>query len=377
MLRLVPVTDRRTLRRFVDLPFALYDAVRYPNWVPPLKSTVYDALDEAHHPFYREATRACWLVERDGRDIGRIVAIENRAANRQQDARVGYWGFFECTDDTEAAALLFDTARAWLAARGLTSMLGPMNPSTNYECGLLVGGYEHRPTFMTAWNPPFYDTLCEGAGLRKAKDLLGMWIPVGEADYAIPPLFDKLTNRALRDGRVQFRQLEPRHFERELKLCWGIYNAAWEANWGFVQMPYEEFRHMAKDMRFLVAEKLSFLATVDGVPAGFMLAVPDYNEVLRFNRSGNTIPFGLARMLWQKRVYVTARVMALGVAPEFRNRGILAVLAREIALRGMARNGKGAEASWLLEDNVTIVQPMVSLGARERMRWRLYEGSTS
>jgi GNAT superfamily N-acetyltransferase len=361
------------LKQFVDFPFALYSDGRYPNWVPPLKSTVRDALDIEKNPFYRDAARECFVALREGRVVGRIAAIENRTANRFHNDKVGYWGFFECENDPEAAGALFRAAAEWLAARGLTSMLGPVNPSTNYECGVLVGGFENRPTFMTPWNPPYYDTLCTGAGLAKSKDLLGLWFPVGEPGFAFPEFVDKLCERALSKSKVEFRDLDPAHFARDLNLCWGIYNAAWDDNWGFVPMPEEEFRHMAKDMKYLVRKEWSFLATVDGVPAAFMLGLPDYNEVLRDNRSGNTIPFGIARMLHHKNRAKSARVMALGVRPEFRSRGILALFTREIGNRGMSIGGVGAEASWLLEDNTMIVQPMRAMGARDRMRWRLYE----
>ena len=162
----VPATSRRDLRRFVDLPWKLFDRKRHPQWVPPLRATVYDALDREKHPFYREADRALFLAIRKGEVVGRIAAIENRAHNQFQSDRVGFWGFFECADDQDAADALFDAATRWLGARGLDVIRGPMNPSTNYECGLLVDGFEHRPSFMTTWNPPYYATLCERSGMR-------------------------------------------------------------------------------------------------------------------------------------------------------------------------------------------------------------------
>lgn len=375
-LRVTAVRSKRDLRRFVDLPYRLYDRERYPNWVPPLRVTVYDGLNE-RSPFYKEAARECFLAWRGDRVVGRVAAIENRAAMRFHDNRVGFWGYFECEDDPGAARALFQAAAAWLGARGLESMVGPVSPSTNYECGLLVDGFENRPTFLTAWNPPYYDALCTQAGLVKAKDLLGLWFPIAEPGYRMPEFVDRICERALKSSRVEFRALDPRHFASELRLCWDIYNDSWEKNWGFVPMPYDEFAHMAKDMRFLVLKGISFIATIDGKPAAFMLAVPDYNEALYHNRSGNTIPFGVLRMLRFKKRARVARVMALGVKQAYRQRGILAVLTREILRRGVEVGGVGAEASWLLEDNTLIVQPLRAMGARDRMRWRLYEGPTS
>jgi hypothetical protein len=207
----------------------------------------------------------------------------------------------------------------------------------------------------------------------KAKDLLGFWFPATEPGFALPEFVQRQAARALEKGRITFRNLDPTEFHREVALCWEIYNDAWERNWGFVPMSRAEFMHMAKDMKQLLWPQLAFMASVDGEPAGFMLALPDYNEVLIKNRSGRLLPFGLLRMLRGKRTIRTARVMALGVKGSFRSRSILALFTREVMERGLAMGKTGAEASWLLEDNALIVKPMLAMGARERMRWRVYD----
>jgi hypothetical protein len=372
-VEILSVATRRDLHRFVDFPWRLYTERDHPNWVPPLRMAVYDALDRSKNPFYQEADRGLFLAVRAGTVVGRIAAIENRAHNRFHEDRVGFWGFFECIEDQAVADALFGAAHRWLAARGLDTMRGPMNPSTNYECGLLVAGFENRPTFMTAWNPEYYDRLCAGAGLVKAKDLLGFWFPATEPGYALPEFVERQATRALEKGNITFRNLDPKEFDREVALCWEIYNDAWERNWGFVPMSRAEFVHMAKDMKQLLWPELAFLASIDGVPAGFMLALPDYNAVLIRNRNGRLFPWGILRMLWGKRTIKTARVMALGVKGNFRSRSILALFTHEVMRRGLAIGKIGAEASWLLEDNQLIVKPMRAMGARERMRWRVYE----
>ncbi|MBI1809763.1 MAG: N-acetyltransferase [Gemmatimonadetes bacterium] len=369
------VASARDLRTFIDVPFRLFPADRYPNWVPPLRMSVADALDERKNPFYRDAARELFLAYAGDRVVGRIAAIENRAHNRFHEDRTGFFGFFECVDDAAVARALLDAAAAWLAARDLHAMWGPMNPSTNQECGLLVRGFENRPTFMTTWNPPYYDALCAAAGLTKAKDLLGFWFSVEGETYAPPAFVARQAERALKGGRMTFRDISLRDFATDVAICWEIYNDAWERNWGFVPMTHDEFQHAAKDLKMLLRPEWSFIAYVDGIPAGFMLAAPDYNEALRFNRNGRLFPLGLARMLWYKRRAKSARVFALGTKAAFRSRSILALFAHEIMRRGRALGGTGAEASWLLEDNTLIVKPMLAMGATERMAWRIYQRS--
>lgn len=372
-IEVVPVSSRRDLRRFVDVPWTLFDRTRHPQWVPPLRGAVRDALDRKKHPFYRDAERELFLAQRNGKTIGRIAAIENRAHNRFHDDRVGFWGFFECANDQEAADALFAAATRWLGGRGLDVLRGPMNPSTNYECGLLVDGFQHRPSFLTTWNPPYYATLCDRAGMRKAKDLVAYFIPMGDPAWVMPPAFERLAERALKKSKVAFRDLDLTRFEQELEVCWDVYNSAWERNWGFVPMSKDEFVHTARDMKPLLNPRYAFAAEVDGTTVGFMLAVPDYSGVLQRIGSGRLFPTGALRLLTGKRGIRDWRVMALGLRPEYRARGILPLFAWEGYRRGREAGEQSAEASWILEDNEPMKRPMEAMGTNVYRRWRIYD----
>ena len=368
-----PVSTRRDLRRFVDLPWRLFDQRRFPTWVPPLRATVHDALDRAKNPFYADADRELFIALRGGAVVGRIAAIENRAHNRFHGDRIGFWGFLECIDDQDVADALFDAAARWLGARGLDVLRGPMNPSTNYECGLLIDGFEHRPSFMTTWNPPYYVSLCERAGFTKAKDLVAYFIPMSDRSWSLPPTFERLAERAVLKSKVAFRDLDLRRFEQELEVCWEVYNAAWERNWGFVPMSKAEFVHMARDMKPLLDPRYAFAADVDGRTVAFMLAVPDYSGVLQRIGSGRLFPTGALRLFLGKRSIHDWRVMALGLRREYRTRGILPLFAWEAFRRGRQAGERSAEASWILEDNEQMNRAMAAMGTRIHRRWRVYD----
>jgi GNAT superfamily N-acetyltransferase len=369
----IPVTSRRDLDRFVELPWQLFDQAAHPQWVPPLRSTVYDALNEKKHPFYRDASRALFLAVRGDTVVGRIAAIENRAHNRFHQDRVGFWGFFECTNHQKVADALFNAASRWLGERGLETFRGPMNPSTNYECGLLIDGFQHRPSFMTTWNPEYYTELCDRAGMQKAKDLVAYYIPMGDQQWTMPPAFERLATRALGKSKVGFRDLDLRRFDQELEVCWDVYNSAWEKNWGFVPMSKDEFVHTARDMKPLLNPRYAFAAEVDGRTVGFMLAVPDYSGVLQRIGNGRLFPTGAIRLFLGKRKIHDWRVMALGLRPEYRARGILPLFAWEAYRRGREAGEQGAEASWILEDNEPMNRPMVAMGTQIYRRWRVYD----
>jgi GNAT superfamily N-acetyltransferase len=361
------------LRRFVDLPWKIYNHREHPQWVPPLRIAVRDALDR-RNPFYATADRQLFLALRNGTPVGRIAAIENRAHNQFHGDRVGFFGFFESNNDPEAAASLFGAAEKWLAARGLDTMRGPVNPSTNHECGLLVGGFEQHPMIMTTWNPRYYSELIEAQGFTKAKDLLAYFFPMqGKGALELPDRYRLHAERALSGHRLTFRDIDLSRFDEEVNRCWEIYNSAWEKNWGFVPMSRESFLHEAKVLKYIIFQPFAFIAEVNGEPAGFLIVVPDYHHAFKAIGNGRLLPTGLFKILAAKRSLRSGRVMILGAKPEYRRRGIFALFLHELVERGRAFKFIDGEASWVLEDNVRLNRPLVALGAKEYRRWRIYD----
>jgi len=372
-LEIAPAASRAEVRRFVDVPWRIPALSGAPQWVPPLRIAVHDALDERRNPFYRRATRQLFVALRDGRPVGRIAAIENRAHNEFHGDRVGFFGFFDSVDDLEVAQGLLDTAADWLRSRGLSTIRGPMSPSTNHECGLLVHGFDQHPVFLTPWNPPYYERLVLGAGFHCLKQLLAHNVDSEDPDFRFPARFAEHAERARRSGRVTVRQLDPKHFDRELAVAWDVYNSAWDRNWGFVPMSREEFDHMGRELKPLLAPELALNVEVDGQPAGFLLVVPDFNVIFKRIASGRLFPTGLFKLLLGKRGISSGRVMALGVKREYRRSDVFALLVDELYRRGTAYWLTRVEASWVLEDNDLMNRPMRALGAKQYRRWRIYD----
>ena len=333
---------------------------------------VRDNLDTKRNPFYEDAERALFVARRNGRAVGRIAAIENRAHNKFHDDRVGFYGFFESIDDPEVAAALFDAAGQWLSARGLASMRGPVSPSTNHDVGVLVDGYDEHPVFLTAWNPPYYDALTQGAGLAGVKDLIGYWMPYGAPGYDLSRM-EAISRRARDKVGLEFRDVDPKRFWQEVEICWDIYNSAWERNWGFVPMTRDDFLFQAKGMQPLLLPQFTFLAEIKGEPAGFMLCLPDFNVVFKSIRNGRLLPFGFLKVLLGKSKLRTGRILALGIKQQFRKGSLLPLFLHEGMRRAIAFGSPGAEASWILEDNHEMCRVVESAGGRPYRKWRLYE----
>jgi hypothetical protein len=361
-----PADSGSEFARFVDLPWRLYR--NDPTWVPPLKADVRLLFDRAKNPFFEHAEVQPFLARKDGRVVGRIAAVANSAHNAFHEDQVGFFGCFECEDDPEAAKALFDAAEAWLAARGFDRMRGPMNFSTNDDCGSLVEGFTRPPSILMPHNPPYHARLYEAAGLAKAKDLIAYWFEGGGAPERLRRGVETIRKRR----NFVVRQMDLKRFESEVGLIRSIYNSAWDKNWGFVPMTEHEIDHMAKQLRPIVVPELVLFAEVRGEPVAFALGLPNLNHALK-QANGSLFPLGFLKIWWHSRHIHDVRVLTLGVKEGYRTSGVDALLYFELFERGAAKGYTHGEFSWILEDNLAMRRPLENMGAVPDKIYRVYE----
>jgi GNAT superfamily N-acetyltransferase len=364
-----PVASQRELKTFIKLPWRLYR--NEPNWVPPLLFDRKRFLNRDRNPFFKHAEAEFFLAWRGQTPVGRISAHIDRHFNEFQHHDWGMFGFFECENDPEAAQALLSSAEEWLRARGRDRMVGPMDFTTNDECGVLVEGYDRLPTVLTNWHHPYYPGLLEGAGLTKAMDLY-MWSLDVADRAAVHPAIWRIAAEVESKYGITVRNMRKKDMEAEIGRFLEVYNAAWERNWGFVPLTEEEVRHYAKDLKPVLDENWAFIAEKDGEPVAAALTLPDYNQVLR-HMNGRIFPFGWAKALWYRRQIDRVRVFALGVKPEYQHTGVGAKLYEMHWEAGeRTRQGRG-ETGWTLESNKAMNRAMERMGGKVVRRYRVYE----
>ncbi|MGH7508406.1 MAG: GNAT family N-acetyltransferase [Gemmatimonadales bacterium] len=371
-LRVRAARERRDLKRFIDLPYRLH--ARDPLWVPPLRRDVKALLSRSQNPFFDHAEAEYYLAERDGEVVGRIAAISNRLHNETHGDRAGFFGFFESIDDQTIAGQLLDAAAGWCRARGHDLLRGPVSFSVNDECGLLVDGFGTPPTLMMPHNPPYYIQLLERAGFTKAKDL---WVYQGGTEEHYVPVPERLargTELIRQRQGITLRSLRLKDFDGEVARIKELYNSAWVKNWGFVPMTEREIDHLAEQFRPVVVPELVPLAEKDGKLIGFGIALPDLNVVFRRHRSGRLFPL-ILDLFWslKRRRIRRARILLLGVHPDYQGKGVDAMLYHWIWTRSGERGIYWGEAGWILEDNAAMNAGLEKMTFRVYKTYRLYD----
>jgi GNAT superfamily N-acetyltransferase len=365
-----PVTGRRELSAFIRLPWRLYSGS--PQWVPPLISERKRHLSRSRNPFFEHAEAEYFLAWRRGEPVGRISAHVDHRLNRFQDNRWGLFGFFEADRDPEVAGALLAAAEQWLRARDRDRMIGPLDFSTNHECGVLVEGFELKPQILENWYHPYYRELLEGQGLTKAMDLY-KWEIMAANRGEMLPIIVELADRLEPEHGIRLRSMRKRDLKREVRAFMEVYNEAWSHNWGFVPLTDRELDHMAKELKPVLDEDFATVAeTADGEVAGVSLTLLDFNRVLAAV-NGRLLPLGWIKALREQRKIDEIRVFALGVKPKYQHTGVAAALYRDVwdavHRRGIVR----AETGWILEVNDAMNRAMEALTGRIVKRYRIYE----
>ncbi|MFA5161588.1 MAG: hypothetical protein WC421_05030 [Elusimicrobiales bacterium] len=357
--------QEREISAFVDFQYELYK--NDPYWIGDLKSSV-RALLSLSHPFWKHAERKLWLACRQGRPVARIAAIINQTHNDFHNEKTGFFGFFETANDAEAARALVLKAEGWLKESGMDRMRGPVNPSTNDMCGLLISGFDSYPKVMMPYNPPYYGEMLEGCGLSKIKDLHAY---IRFSEQPLSERIEKIISRIQTRKDWRAREIRLSDLGRELETVREIYNDAWSENWGFVPISREEMAFAAKELRPVLKPKYGCIIEVDNRPAAFSIVLPDINQALRPLR-GELNPLNFIKLLVEMRRIRQSRLLMLGVRKEFRSRGFELILIKHAINTARECGWLHGELSWILEDNYKIISVIEEIGGRLYKKYRIY-----
>ncbi len=340
-----------------------------PYFVPPFPGSIVK-LVSPKGPFGKHGEVLCFVAWADGQPVGRIAAIENRSHNAHYGDKVGFFGFFDFTNDIEVAKALVETATSELKRRGLNVARGPYNPTSNDECGVLAEGFEAAPMVLMPYNPPYYLDIYEKLGFGGVRDLNAFYIG---ADQKLPDRIRKIAQRVQRVTGVTVRPVNMKHLERDLKIIQELYNETLQRNWGFVPLTWEDMQASAKDLAAIIEPSMVLIAEKDGQPAGFSMVIPNINEFM-WRAKHSPVWLRVLKFVWWLKTSrpKEARLAVLGVKPEFLNKGIGALFYHEALVKGSTKY-IGGELSWVEANNKEIIHGIEVMGARKYKNYRIYE----
>ncbi len=374
-LKLVEVTSAADRSRFVELVYRLYR--NDPNFVPPLRQEAKALISGLKgNPWFEHGRAKFWMVERGGEIVGRISAQIDSLVLKHVHPSMGQWGCFETIDDPAVAALLIETAENWLRSEGMTRSQGPVSISIWDEPGLLVDGFHRPPLVMMGHHLPYYQKHVEAAGYAGVKDLHGWDLDISKP---FPEMVQRIVAASEKNSRLVTRPVDMSRYPQEVETILTILNDAWSDNWGFVPLTPREIAHVAKKLKPIVFSDLNRIAEYDGEAVGFMITIPDVNQLTR-DLDGRLFPFGFLKLLSRlRRPQVTwMRVPLMGVKKSLQGHRVASLMAFQMIeyIRRASVANYGAsrgEIGWILDDNGPMRAIADAIDARVSKTYRIYE----
>lgn len=375
------VASKADFNTFFEFPWRLYK--NDPQWVAELPSLRRTTLDKTKHAAWDYMQGDYFVAFKNGEPAGTLAAFVNHRHNEVHQENIGFFGFFESVNDQAVADALFEAGETLLRGMHVDAVRGPASFTANEIYGLLIHGFDGPPVLLMPYNPPYYATLIEHSGYQKVMDL-NAWI-ARKADYEanhehiIPDRLLRVTRKNMERRGITLRTFDMKNKARDFALMRQLYNEAWENNWGFVPMTERELDNLVRDLGQLLDPDYVILAYVEGQPAGFLLAVPDFNQILKQVNPRPGVPeiWWLLKTLWHWKIRPKAtalRVPLLGVKAEYRSLGVDSAMMLETVEKTLKSDRYNAiEGSWVLEINQPTNQVAHKLGMENYRQYRLYQ----
>jgi hypothetical protein len=366
----IDTRNKAQVRRFVSIPYRLY--AKCKQWVPPLLMDVNTQLNRDKHPFYEHSDADFFIVARDGRDVGRIAALENKPFNKYHGTHKANIYLFECEDDQEAANALFERVFDWTKGRGLDIVVGPKGLSPFDGYGMLLEGYEHRQMMMMMnYNYPYYNTLVQNLGFEKEVDFVSCYI--NRTIFQMPERVHSIAKRVEQRGVLKVVKFKSK---REMIKNWApkiarLYNDTFINNWEYYPLSDREILFAVDNVLVVADHHLIKLIMHDDTIVGFVFAFPDISAALQRAR-GHLLPFGLPDMLLELKRTRWLSLNGAGILPEFQGHGGNALLYAEMEKTLNDTRFKDAELTQVAETAVQMRRDLVNLGGKPYKNHRVY-----
>jgi hypothetical protein len=374
MLRVdqIDTSDKASVKRFVRIPFRLYE--NHPQWVPPILMDAETQLNKKKHPFYEHSDADFFIATKDGRDAGRIAALENKHFNQYHKTKQAQFYLFDCEDDQEVADALFERVFDWAKKRGLDRIVGPKGFGALDGYGILVEGYEHRQIMnMMNYNYPYYVRLVENLGFTKEVDFVSCYMH--KDTFHLPERLYRIVDRVKTRHNLGVHYFDSKKDLRAwAKRIGKLYNDSFVNNWEYYPLTENEIQFLLDNILIVADPRLIKIITHNDEHAiGFLFGFPDLSNAFQ-RAKGHLFPFGAVDILFlEARKTKWVSLNGAGVLPEYQGMGGNALLYVEMEKTLNDYNFEHADLTQVAETAVQMRHDLENVGGKAYKNHRVYQ----
>ncbi|HNV27561.1 MAG TPA: hypothetical protein PKJ83_00395 [Cyclobacteriaceae bacterium] len=363
-MQIKEVITERDKKEFLHLPVRLYR--NSPMWIRPLDADVEGVFDSEKNKTYHHGECIRWILLNDaGETIGRVAAfINQKTVSKGNDQPTGGMGFFECIEDKQAAFLLFDQCKNWLTQRGMEAMDGPINfGNRDRWWGLLLEGFDREPNYQCNYNFSYYQNFFEAYGFQVYFYQLTFGRPIQG------PLDARLYEKAAlveKDSNYRFGYVKKSEWDILPGKIREVYNRAWAKRGEIPELTELQAKHLVKQMRPIMDEKLLWFGYYKDEPIAFFLSLPEVNQIFKYV-NGKMDWLGKIKFVWHtfRKTNKKAFGILFGLVPEHQGKGVDGAIIENFRI--FAQNGGVSytdyEMNWIGDFNPKMIRVVEQINA--------------
>ncbi|MFH1729496.1 MAG: PilZ domain-containing protein [Pseudomonadota bacterium] len=354
------------LKKFINFPFQLYNP--QSNWIAPLKKDLIKLLSK-DSSFSKHSELKLFLAVHNNKLVGRIAAIIDHNYNTFNNSNIGFWGFYECIGNINVSNKLFQNVVSFSKTRGLSKIVGPLNPSFNHDLGFLSSGYPNLPNMQMPYNFIYYNNFAINFGFKKLKDIYSYNIDITDK---LSSKIDKLD--IVKDDDIKIRSINKKNFWSDAKILRYLFNESYSAanHWGFAPVTEDEWLDLAKHLKEIMDYDLVLIAEYKSKPIGYLICVPNISEILHSIR-GSISLIDIIKFPFQMKKVNNIRALSIGVLKPYWKKFVGLKLLKEGVTRIKEKGYSTMEYGWVLDDNYPSIYLAKQLKGKLSNSYSVYE----
>lgn len=367
------VTTKKEKILFTEFPNKLFKHEK--AFVPALSMDEMNVFEPHINPAHEYCESIRFLAYKDNVIVGRIAGIINHQYNEAFKTNIVRFTRLDMIDDVEVTKVLLDAVATWGRSKNMTEMIGPIGFTDMDRMGMLVLGYEHLGSFITAWNPEYYHIHLEKLNLVKDVD----WI---ESRIMWPKTVPEKVERGAAIVRKRFgyklvKLKNLKNLNTYIYDAFDVYNKAFEELYGFYPVSRKVMDYYIKQLKSLVRLDFLWFVTdkVDKV-VGFGLMMPSLSMAVK-KSNGRLFPFGWMRFLRSIHKFNVIDFYFIAVDPNNQGHGVLSLIMEDGIKNGIKHGVIYAETGPELELNTKIQSQWKDYEPKMHKKRRCYKISIS
>ena len=359
------VRKQKHIDEFHKLPFKIYKNDK--NWIPHIKQDIEKKFHKKTNKHFNGFNAKRWILKSEsGELLGRIAAFVHPKTAYSGEFKVGSIGFFECTNNQDAANMLFNFSKKWLKSQETEAMDGPVNFGERDQFwGLLIKNFTAPTTYGMNYNPSYYLQLFENYGF---KEYFKQFMYHRMIDDPIHKKFAKKAEILLQDKKFECKTAKNINKKNISKDFVTVYNDAWgQTRENFTKMKISAAERIFKALKPVMDSNIIFFAYYDNHPIGFFINIPEMNQIFK-HINGNLNLLGKLIFLYRKKFKppTTAYGLVFGVSADFHGKGVEGALIRYATKIGKSKTKyKDTVITWIGDFNPKMLNVLKNLGAKQ------------